>query len=382
MNIVILGELPPYNKGGVGTYVRYISKYISKYVNVITVSEGNTNKMIYKNSLIDYYVKIPIQIKNNLHLNAKFRAFQLELLKSLIVRKIRNIDIIHANSIFLPFHRIFPSDAKLVITVHGDLLYEATYERGHLKKNSFQYKITYSIIKESINRADALIAVSNYLKKILIQKYQANPSKIYVIPNGYDPTLFKPLNKMDIRKSIMLPTNKKIILTIGNLIKVKGHVYLIKALRYIIKQQKDILCLIIGDGILRNELQKEIDKYNLKKYIKLVGRIPHKEIPLWINAADVFVLPSLREGNPIVMFEALGCGVPFVGTIVGGVPEIITSEDYGLLCPPKDPKCLAEKILIALEKDWDREKIRKYAQQFTWENIAKQIIKIYRDICY
>ena len=82
------------------------------------------------------------------------------------------------------------------------------------------------------------------------------------------------------------------------------------------------------------------------------------------------------------MFEALGVGLPFVGTAVGGVPEIITSEDYGLLYPPKDPKCLAEKILIALEKDWDREKIRKYAEQFTWENIAKKIINIYTQVIH
>ena len=77
------------------------------------------------------------------------------------------------------------------------------------------------------------------------------------------------------------------------------------------------------------------------------------------------------------MFEALGVGLPFVGTTVGGVPEIITSEDYGLLCPPADPECLAEKILTALEKNWDREKIRKYAEQFTWENIAKSVLNIY-----
>ena len=85
----------------------------------------------------------------------------------------------------------------------------------------------------------------------------------------------------------------------------------------------------------------------------------------------------MSEGNPTVMFEALGVGLPFVGTAVGGVPEIITSEDYGLLCPPADPECLAEKILIALEKEWDREKIRKYAEQFTWEEIAKRVINIY-----
>jgi glycosyltransferase involved in cell wall biosynthesis len=90
----------------------------------------------------------------------------------------------------------------------------------------------------------------------------------------------------------------------------------------------------------------------------------HDEIPVWMDACDVFVLPSLNEGSPIVMFESLGFGKPFVGTKVGGIPEIITSEDYGLLCEPANQKELAEKILAALDKEWDDEKIRKYAEQF------------------
>ena len=76
-----------------------------------------------------------------------------------------------------------------------------------------------------------------------------------------------------------------------------------------------------------------------------------------MNACDLFVLPSLNEGNPTVMFEALGCGKPFVGTKVGGVPEVIASDDYGLLVEPADPEDLAEKILVALDREWDREAI-------------------------
>ena len=99
-----------------------------------------------------------------------------------------------------------------------------------------------------------------------------------------------------------------------------------------------------------------------------------------MNAADLFVLPSLREGNPTVMFEALGAGLPFIGTKVGGIPEIISSEEYGFLVEPANPDDLAEKILIALYKSWDNKKIKKYAEQFTWENIAKRIINVYKEV--
>jgi len=80
------------------------------------------------------------------------------------------------------------------------------------------------------------------------------------------------------------------------------------------------------------------------------------------------------------MFECLGCGKPFVGTKVGGEPEIITSEDYGLLCEPANSDELAEKILIALDKEWGCDKIREYAEQFTWENITEEIVVVYKSI--
>ena len=177
-----------------------------------------------------------------------------------------------------------------------------------------------------------------------------------------------------------MPLNKKIILNVANLVPIKGHRYLIEAMKNIIKVRDDAMLIIVGDGPLKKELENQIKKLGLDEYIKLVGAKPHDKIPVWMNAADLFVLPSLSEGNPTVMFEALGVGLSFVGTAVGGVPEIITSEDYGLLCPPADPECLAKKILIALEKDWDREKIRKYAEQFTWEEIARKTFEVYNGI--
>ena len=80
------------------------------------------------------------------------------------------------------------------------------------------------------------------------------------------------------------------------------------------------------------------------------------------------------------MFEALGCGKPFVGTKVGGVPEIITSSEYGFLVNSADPVDLSKKILLAFDRTWNQEKILAYAEQFTWENIAKEIEGVYRKL--
>jgi glycosyltransferase involved in cell wall biosynthesis len=148
----------------------------------------------------------------------------------------------------------------------------------------------------------------------------------------------------------------------------------------IVKHRDDVLCVIVGKGKLENIIQKQINDLNLEKFIKLVGGKSHDEIPLWMNACDLFVLPSLNEGNPTVLVESLGCGKPFVGTKVGGVPEIINSDDYGLLVEPGDSNDLAEKIEIALNKDWDIGKIKEYGNNFTWENIASQIVEVYDSV--
>ena len=139
------------------------------------------------------------------------------------------------------------------------------------------------------------------------------------------------------------------------------------------------MCYIGGSGPLKDTLQRQIQDLQLADCVKLVGYVPGGLLPVWMNASDLFVLPSLNEGNPTVMFECLGCGKPFVGTDVGGVREIITSDDYGLLVKPASVQDLAEKLLIALDRDWDNEKIASYAQQYSWGNIAKKVVRIYNE---
>jgi glycosyltransferase involved in cell wall biosynthesis len=163
-------------------------------------------------------------------------------------------------------------------------------------------------------------------------------------------------------------------------VEIKGHKYLIEAMAEVVKHRKDVKCYIIGGGALEKKLKKQIASAGLEDFVTLIGAKPHSEIPIWMGACDLFVLSSLNEGNPTVMFECLGCGKPFVGTKVGGVPEIITSDDYGILVEPGDSNDLAEKIEIALNKDWDIGKIKEYGNNFTWENIASQIVEVYDSV--
>lgn len=252
-----------------------------------------------------------------------------------------------------------------IVTAHGYDIYDLPF-----KDDKWREEIEYVL-----NAADYIITVSNNNLKCIKRLNVKTP--VIVIPNGFNNTLFFPRELKECRISLDLPLDKKILLATGNLFEIKGYKYLIEAMGEIVIYRKDILCVIVGAGGLKNKLEKQIKNAGLGNYVKLVGGRTHKEIPIWMNACDVFVLPSLNEGNPTVMFECLGCGKPFVGTRVGGVPDIITSENYGMLCSPENSKELSEKILAALDKKWNYDIIREYADQFTWETISKDILKIY-----
>jgi len=230
-------------------------------------------------------------------------------------------------------------------------------------------------IEYVLNTADYITTVS---QSNLYHINRLNVSApVSVVYNGFRTDFFYPRDTIECRRLLHLPSDQKVILTVGNLVPVKGHQFLIDAIDRIADERDDILCIIVGAGVLERSLREKIHSLGLEHTVVLMGGKPHSSIPIWMNACDIFVLPSLNEGNPNVMFEALGCGKPFVGTTVGGIPEIITSERFGLLVEPQDSDDLAKKILIALDREWDPRVITEYAAQFSRDKMIDKMIDIY-----
>ena len=238
-----------------------------------------------------------------------------------------------------------------------------------------EVRMDHPLINTAWSGADALIRVNRKDVPVL-KRYN---EQVYSIPNGFPPT-FHPIETAVARERLGFSGDVKIVFTLGALIERKGFNYLIDAMEQVCNQRDDVICFIGGAGPEKRSLERQIDRLHLGEQIKLPGSLPGDQLTLWMNACDLFVLPSLNEGNPVVMFEALGCGKPFVRTRIGGVPEVISSDEYGLLVEPGDPNDLAEKILVALDREWDREKILAYAERFTWENIAKEIVGVYERV--
>lgn len=203
-------------------------------------------------------------------------------------------------------------------------------------------------------------------------------SNVVTIPNGFNHKKFKRLNKNQCRLKLGYSIEDKIIVNIGFYNEQKNQKNLIDAIHLLPKEAKSNLrCLIIGGGPKEGELRRYITSLRLDNTIFLLGQKKHDELPIYLNSADIFCLSSNSEGNPTVMFEALGTGLPYVGTNVGGVKEIIRDDQHGLLCNPKDAQGLSKIIHKGLVKNWDNEEILRYSKSFTWKNIFLKTKELY-----
>ncbi|WP_048184414.1 glycosyltransferase family 4 protein [Methanoculleus sediminis] len=255
-----------------------------------------------------------------------------------------------------------------VVTAHGYDIYDLPFRDAEWKRR----------IEAILNAADVIITVSNSNRECMKRLDVTTP--VNVVPNGFRHDLFYPVRTETCRKALNLPINRKILLSVGNLVEVKGYTHLIDAISEVVRERTDVLCLIVGRGELKHRLEKKVSSLGLEQYVRFIGGKPHGEIPLWMNASDLFVLPSLRESFGIVQVEAMACGKPVVATKNGGSEEIVIPGKTGLLCDAADPRGLAESIVRALDMPWDADAIADEVRPYSWESVGREISWIYSSL--
>lgn len=365
MDITIVASVDPDapKTGGIKAYVSNLIESLVNFgtqVRIIGIDHTGKGDRSYLFMPVAKNTKSGYKFLFNLFIKAP----TLQIPKSSILHLQRPEDALP----FILFHR----KNSTVCTLHS--LMSRTI---NLKKPFFVaviYKIIESFCLKHINK---LIAVNKTTKIYYEQMYPYLKNKIEVIPIGININKFRPINKKDMRDKYRFNQNDKIVMYVGRLEKEKNIEFLIKSFAVISNPKAKLV--IIGDGRQRRYLEKLAEDLKIKN-VQFKGFQNSNMIPELLNCADIFILTSLYEGSPTVIKEALSCGIPIVSTAVGDVPEIVISEDYGYLVDSTNPKELADKILIALEKEWDHEKIRTYAEYFTWENVAKKTLNLYKNV--
>lgn len=283
-----------------------------------------------------------------------------------------NIHIVHSHgykpNIFLSLisHKKF----KTIATVHG-WAKDTAGVRG---------KIYEFFDSKALKRFDSVVAVSKAVVDDLMKR-GARKEKIDLIYNGIkvnnNPNSF---NIPKIRQRYGLPKDAFVIGAVGRLAKAKGHEYLIEAMPSILNEIKNCYLVIAGEGPLKEDLMFLIKKKNLLNKVKLIGYT--ENIGEFLAMIDLFVMPSLSEGLPIALLEAMANEKPVVASNVGGIPEVITSKDAGILIQPSDSFTISETIKKLYH---DKDKISRMAalgkkiveDNFSSVSMAEKYIRIY-----
>jgi glycosyltransferase involved in cell wall biosynthesis len=198
-----------------------------------------------------------------------------------------------------------------------------------------------------------------------------------VIPNGYDETIFKPMNKEAARKELGIhKEGYKYVGFVGNLIPIKRADKLGEIFHLIAKEIPETFFIVVGDGPLREKIEKETKGLN----IIFTGRLPQKGVAKYMNAMDVMVLPSREEGFGAVVIEAQACGTCVIGSSNGGIPEAIGFPEYVVEEGDQFEERFAKRVVEVLKEGYNINKLLERAKEFTWKNIVGKEIEVYRRV--
>jgi len=229
------------------------------------------------------------------------------------------------------------------------------------------------MIHNAAMRADGLIVVARALKTRLAA-LGVPEARIEVLRNGVDLDLFRPRDRARIRADLGL--DGPVLLSVGNLVALKGHELMIEALARLAGHT----LLIAGAGPEEPRLKALGRRLGVPSRLRFLGRIAHEALPEIYSAADLLVLASSREGWPNVLLEAMACGTPVVATRVGGVAEIVAAPAAGRVVETRTAEALAEGIRALLAAPPSRAETRAYAEDFGWEATTRGQIALFERI--
>lgn len=276
---------------------------------------------------------IPIKGIKDLKSLMKFRRYLNE----------NEIDIIHCHSVQTMIYTVIVRAFKRKKVIWSDL--------HSYNFKDFGTKIFFSA-KFCAKYCDQIIVGTADRKQQIIRELGIIPEKILVVNAGIDVEKFnvKQVQINYLKNSLPSIKGNKIITIIGRLSEEKGHIYLIRAAE-VLKNKgfENLKFIIIGDGPLLSELKQVVKEKNMSKNFVFYGQTNH--IPEILQDTDIAVLPALHDNMAYAILEALAMSKPVIATNVGGIPEVITNLETGLLIPPKDHMSLATAIEFLLENE-------------------------------
>lgn len=237
-----------------------------------------------------------------------------------------------------------------------------------------EYRLPRNMIKWAAHHASGVTCVSSALKEKL-NEFITVDKKARVIRHGVDLELFSPPSDRAAIRS-QLGFNRITLLSIGHLIELKGHHITIQAL----VDLHDVELVIAGHGPDEVSLRRLALQIGVADRVRFLGHVDQQNLPAYYGAADALVLMSSNEGIPNVLLESMACGTPVIATRVGGIAEVITSPEAGVLVVDRTPWSLVQAIRKLFIDPINRSATRQFVEQFTWEDTTEQHLCLLREV--
>jgi D-inositol-3-phosphate glycosyltransferase len=379
--ICLVTHFFPPHMGGIEKVSYEQSKRLTKagyQISVLTSKMKGRNEYPAKGIRVFHYSTINLAER----IGVPYPILSIDAYKK-FTKVIRKCDLVHAHghvymSSYLAGKVARKHKKPFILTQHNTFIDYQSW------LNTIEHLNDLTIGKAVLKDADRIIVVSKKTRDY-VRRLGANKAKTSVIYNGVDVNYFHPANKGESRKKLGLPDNRQIILSVRRLVYKNGVDTLIESVASVVRNHPDTLFVVAGKGPSRKLIEGRIKELGIEDNIKLTGFVPDKLLPIYYDAADYFILPSASgEGLPLVLLEAMACGLPVIATKVGGTPEIIQHMNNGILVPPRNPEAMAETMSKLLSKEELGHTIGEEARKvivdkFSWENNLRQLHNIYSE---
>jgi len=389
LKLAVFNTQPPHLYfGGVERRILETAKQLSEKVDT-TVYSGTKNGF-NQTIIIDDVTVVPCNSTDKVFPLDNW-AFNRSLSK--MVKKI-DADVYEAHAVsgygFLNALRKHKINKPFIQTVHGVLADEYIQASKMVspslktKLSNFFMKNLGAIEKQVAQKATLVVTISSYSVQKIVELYGVDESKIRIVPNGVDLQRFKPNNDYEEAKKIVGENNEHIVLFVGNLIPRKGLYFLIDAAKAVTKENKKTKFVVVGDGPLKNNLISYAKKQEVFGNFSFLGKVSNSVLPQLYSYADVFVSPSLQEGQGITLLEAQASAKPVVAFNVSAISEVVKHNQTGLLVEPNSSQ-LGKAISDLLANDSLRKKMGKRGRElvsstFSWDVCAQKLFQVYSEV--
>lgn len=231
------------------------------------------------------------------------------------------------------------------------------------------------LLQKTFSQASANIGVCGDLTEQMIE-LGADRQTTRVIRNGVDLQRFSVVDRNVARKHLGIEHSGLLLLSVGNLIELKGHHLIIRMLKDLPEAQ----LVIVGSGPMREELEQLAANLGLAERVRFAGQQPHESLKYWFSAADALILASSREGWANVLLEAMASGTPVVATRVNGTPEVVAAPEAGRLADQRNVEHLAKALRDLLANYPERSAVRRYAENFSWDETTQRQLALFSEI--